>query len=283
MSTYRLALASLRLLRWRLGLSRTGRSHATPSSWVATRHARLATLLLVFALPLHLGLSGCSSDDAPNGEPGSGATGGAGGTGASGGSGGSGSGGTGSGGTTGPASGGSGGSPTAASTSGGGEGGGPPESIDFCGRLTGTSVLAGNVAFEYELRSSYDCRVWNVANLYINTDARDVFLNDLMRFNLELWGCAPAPTQFDLVYWDGLSLNAPRITSADAEVLIEDYLAVATPMLSLSGAEVDALTATLRWLASARVLESSELSRSTCEDSGAGGAAGAAGGAGSPN
>ena len=280
MFTYRLALASLRLFRWRLGLSRT-RSRARLVA-AQGRYGRLVALLLAFALPLHLGLSGCNSDDASNAEPGSGATGGSGGTGASGGSGGASSGGTGSGNTTGRASGGS-GSSTSASTSGGGEGGGPPEAIDFCGRLTGTSVLAGNVALEYELRSSYDCRVWNVANLYIDTNARDVFLNDLMRFNLALWGCATAPTEFGLVYWEGLSVTAPPITSADAEVLIEDYLAVATPILSLSGAEVDGLTAMLRWLASEPVLESSELSRYTCEVPGAGGAAGAAGEAGSPN
>jgi hypothetical protein len=117
----------------------------------------------------------------------------------------------------------------------------------------------------------------------LNTDQRDVFLNDLLRFNLALWGCAPAPTEFGLVYWDGLPSNAPPITSADAEVLIEDYLTVATPILSLSPDEIDGLTATLRWLASEQVVESSDLSRSTCELPGAGGAAGAAGEAGSPN
>lgn len=297
MLTYRLALGFFRFFWWRLRLGRTRSGDVTPVSFLPSSpgasasmashgaHARLAVLLVALSLPLYAGLSGCGGDDASSSEPGTGAAGGAGGTGDVGGSGGSTSdaaGTTGSG-TTGPAAGGSGGSSTSASTSAGGQGGGPPEAIDFCGRLSGTSTLAGRVALEYELLSSFDCRVWDVASLYLNVEARDVFLNDLIRFNLALWGCATAPTEFGLVYWEALSPNAPPITSADVDVLVEDYLAVATPILSLSRDEIEGLTSVMRWLASERVLESSELSRSTCEQPGAGGAAGAGGEGGSPN
>ena len=166
------------------------------------------------------------------------------------------------------------------STSGGGEAGGPSEFVDFCERLSGVSTLAGRVALEFDIFTQYDCRVWDIPSLYLYDNARDVFLNDLLQFNLALWGCTPAPRQFGLVYWDGLSASAPPLTTADAEVLIEDYLAVATPILSLSSDEIEGITATLIDLARERVIESDELSRSTCPP---GGTAGAGGEAGGPN
>jgi hypothetical protein len=116
------------------------------------------------------------------------------------------------------------------------------------------------------------------------TYQRASFLNELLRFNLALWGCASKPpTTFSLIYEQGLLEDPRPITSADARALIEDYLIVATRDLQLSPAEASAVEAKLLELsASVVTLESQDFSRSNCSEGaggegGAGGEAGAAG------
>ena len=109
------------------------------------------------------------------------------------------------------------------------------------------------------------------------------FLNQLQSFNYALWGCTSSPpTQFALIYEEGLVEDPRPITSADTAALIEDYLAIVEPRLSLSQREVDAVRAALSELATGVIgVDSSEYSRGECNGGAGGeGGSGGAGGAG---
>jgi hypothetical protein len=186
-----------------------------------------------------------------------------------GGSGRSGSGGTTSGGGTSQGGGGS---------DGGGEGGGGgsgdvPDQLTICQRLTGTTSLSIDVTNAYEEALIADCRVNWTTLLYFNPplDVRYMFLNNLVVWNLELWGppCSTvAPTEFALIY------EPAPLTSADAQLLIDIYVEQATSLLAMSPPEIEEMRALLGRL-SQPVIErvSDEYSRPDC----AGGAGGAGG------
>jgi len=181
---------------------------------------------------------------------------------------------------------------TSASTTGSaGAGGTPPEPVSFCDRLSGEQALAGEIALEFDLVVQSDCRVSGFSLLYVTTEGnmRADFLNELVRFNMRLWGCTgSSPDEFGLIYLAGLGESAEPLSSADVDTLIDDYLEVATPRLMLSQSEIAGLEAQLAWLAAELVgvesmdAESAEYTRSKC-GSGAAGAGGAGGEAGGPS
>ncbi len=144
-------------------------------------------------------------------------------------------------------------------------------------------AFAGIVAVDFDLAVATDCRISGIPFLYVlpESNERVAFLNRLTAFNYALWGCANSvpPERFALIYEEGLADDPRPITSADIDALIEVYLAVTTPRLSLSRREIESLDATLHAL-STRVtsVESNEYSRMDC--GGEGGAGGEGGGAG---
>jgi hypothetical protein len=158
--------------------------------------------------------------------------------------------------------------------------------LRFCSRLSTPVAYASVVAVDFDLAVDADCRVAELLHLYVLRASyeRPAFLNRLTSFNFALWGCeetAP-PEAFALIYEEGLLEDPRPITSADIDALIEIYLAVATPRLTLSQREIEAVDASLHALSRTIMsVESAEYSRSNCDgQGGAGGAAGAAGAAG---
>jgi hypothetical protein len=131
-------------------------------------------------------------------------------------------------------------------------------------------ALTFDVTLGYESALIADCRVNWVTTLYfdssIGLNERDVFLNNLILWNLELWGCnATAPSSFALIH------RPVPLTSADARALIDDYVAVATDRLSMSPPEIAEMRALLTRLSEPVVEEvSDEYSNPDC----AGGAGG---------
>jgi hypothetical protein len=172
-----------------------------------------------------------------------------------------------------------------AGTAGMGEGGAPSH-VRFCGRLATPVGLASTVAVDFDFATAADCRVAGIPFLYVlpSGNQRADFLNQLSTFNYALWGCPDTepPLDFALIYEEGLSSDPRPITTADLDALIEDYLAVAKPRLSLSQSELADLDAALRALAEGVTsTESTAYSRNNCDAAaGAAGAAGDAGGAG---
>jgi hypothetical protein len=153
----------------------------------------------------------------------------------------------------------------------------------FCGRLRMPEAYAGIVAVDFDFAVAADCRISGIPFLYVlpESNERATFLNRLTSFNYALWGCANSvpPESFALIYEEGLVGNSDPVTTADIDALIEVYLAVATPRLSLSRGEIAGLDATLHALSrQVMSVESNEYSRSSCDgQGGAGGEAGAAG------
>jgi hypothetical protein len=189
------------------------------------------------------------------------------------------------GGTGGRAASGSGGGATAGATFGGGgmmdavatdampgdaadaaaDGDAKSPAVDFCSRLTNPNALAGEIAIEFDLVSAADCRVSWIPWLYVLEagNERATFLNDLLRFNLSLWGCTTTrPTHFRLIYEPGLAED--RITRTDAEALIDDYLGAAAPLLDLGAGEIEALRRELLALSEPVVGPGTGYSRSKC-------------------
>lgn len=168
----------------------------------------------------------------------------------------------------------------------GGTGDEPVQHLRFCSRLTTPVAYASVVAVDFDFAVAADCRVAGIPFLYVldASNERAAFLNRLTAFNYALWGCADSapPETFALIYEEGLSEDPRPITSADIDALIETYLAVTTPRLTLSSREIEAIDASLRALSRTIMsVESADYSRSTCGSSGgAGGAAGEAGAAG---
>ncbi|HEX5098291.1 MAG TPA: hypothetical protein VFV94_02275, partial [Polyangiaceae bacterium] len=109
-------------------------------------------------------------------------------------------------------------------------------------------------------------------------DKRVAFLNQLIAFSTNLWGClgSTPPHSFDLVW------KLTPLSAADVELLIDDYIAAASAPLMLSPGETEDLRALLNRLAEPYLMDPDPggLSNSRCE-TGAAGAAGAGGQAGS--
>ena len=167
----------------------------------------------------------------------------------------------------------------------GAEGGAPPtvhggaggetqqssgEQLGFCSRLTMRPTRSSNVALLYEQAVYDDCRIKWVTDLYLVPKVRADFLNDLIVWNLELWGCQGEPVQsFALIYGE-----AP-LSAGDAALLIEYYLDAALEELDMSEPELDEMKAALERLSEPLIDDpSTEPSQPRC-DTGAAGAGGA--------
>jgi hypothetical protein len=170
------------------------------------------------------------------------------------------------------------GSDAGGAASGGGSGQGGMEggsdasasvALTVCVRLQSPSVLAFDVTRTYDHTVYADCRVKWVANLYLDVDQREVFLNNLLAWNMRFWGCSPPPpTEFALIF------KPAPLTSADAAALIDDYIDVSTQALGLSAPEIDQMRAALEKLSKSVVATvSNDYSKSQCAtDAGADGA-----------
>ena len=168
---------------------------------------------------------------------------------------------------------------------GGGTGGKPPvEQLDVCLRQTSSpSVLGWDVSRDFESAVNFDCRVSWVHLLYLDPenglDERVDFLNQLIHFGLDAWGCVGAspPQTFDLI-WTPVPLSA-----ADVGVLIDHYVDAATGPLTLSPGEIADLRALLGRLAEPLLMapDPGDFSNSRCTETGGGGESGAGGQAGS--
>jgi hypothetical protein len=157
------------------------------------------------------------------------------------------------------------------SDGGSGGGGDGPDQLSICLRLQQSARLAINVALGYEDAMIADCRVNWTTILYfdssIGLNERDVFLNNLTVWNSQLWGCTNVvPESFALIHG-----SAP-LTSADAEALIDDYVEVATNLLSMSPPEISEMRDLLGRLSQSVIEEvSDDYSNPDCGAGGDGG------------
>jgi hypothetical protein len=160
--------------------------------------------------------------------------------------------------------------------------GGQSNQLSVCARLSGTSNLSIVVTNDFQDAVVRDCNINWLFYLYYDPahgiDHLQDFMNQVAHFSLGLWGCSDgvAPTTFELVY------GTPPLTPADASAVIDAYVGVAEPDLSLSPPERDAMRAVLERLSEPLVV-SSELgvfSHSNCAG-GAGGQGGVGGQGGS--
>jgi hypothetical protein len=151
--------------------------------------------------------------------------------------------------------------------------GGSSNALSLCVRLDSPTVLSFDLTRAYDHKVYADCRVKWVTDLYLRVDSRDAFLNNLLAWNMQFWGCTPpAPTDFALIY-------APTaLTSADAAALINDYIDAASVALAMSAPEIAGMRAALQRLSQSVVVRTSdEFSNPSCSDAGAGGSGGVAG------
>ena len=166
---------------------------------------------------------------------------------------------------------------------GAGTGGTGIAQLDVCVRqTTSPSTLAWDVSRAFEISVNLDCRIDWVRLLYLDPDndldVRVAFLNQLLDFSLDLWGCfgSSVPESFDLI-WQPTPLSV-----ADVALLIDDYVAAASGPLTLSPGEITDLRALLGRLAEPLLMDPDPggLSNPRCDTGGAG-ASGAGGQAGS--
>jgi hypothetical protein len=187
-------------------------------------------------------------------------------------------------------SGGSGGSGAAGGSAGSGGGTGPmggtggqaqePEQLSVCIRLEDSTGSSFDTSLAFESAVIADCRVNWVTTLYYDAaqglNERADFLNDLLHFNLRLWGCpgTAAPTSFELIH------EPAPLSVADAGALIEAYVDVASDLLTLDPAEESDLRVVLGNLSEPLLVtpDPGDFTDSHCAAGGAGGSdAGAAG------
>jgi hypothetical protein len=146
------------------------------------------------------------------------------------------------------------------------------EQLELCARLSGLTTHAFNVEQAYAKAAIKDCRVsWVIPR----KDELVPFQNELVVWNLELWGCQGKPVEsFALVF------GTPTLSQGDAAILIDLYMTAAKNDLELSPPEFAELKAALERLAQPLLdSPSSEPSQPNCpvEMGGAGGAAGSGG------
>lgn len=121
--------------------------------------------------------------------------------------------------------------------------------------------LTVNVTRQYLRLAGSDC---DVAKVIPSNDETYLFANQLLEFNLALWGCAghPPPTSFDLI-----PTSVVELTSADAARLVDHYIEAATIVLELSPREEARLRQDLLQLSDlAGAIESSDHLLSRCGD-----------------
>jgi hypothetical protein len=153
----------------------------------------------------------------------------------------------------------------------GGNDSGPTEQLSFGPRIPAQAANARDVAREYNHATFDDCRTRWVTDLFLQSEAQQDFLNELVTWNLRFWGCQGEPVDnFALIYG-----TAP-LSAGDATLLIEHYIAVATEALTLSPLEIDEMRAALQRLSAPLIADPSpEPSQPDC-DAGGAGAGGAA-------
>lgn len=195
------------------------------------------------------------------------------------GSGGAGVAGTSAGGTAGGGTGGDGGttSSAGATPSDAGAGGTPltpeGEQLELCERLTGLVPHSTKVTQEFRNASIRDCRITQL--IPRASTGLDDWVQALLIWNLELWGCQGSPVTRFVLAKPGATLSA-----GDASVLIETYMNIADAELDLSPPEFTEMRAAIERLSTPVVVSPSmELSQSKCVVPGAGGAGGEGGGA----
>jgi hypothetical protein len=167
-------------------------------------------------------------------------------------------------------------------------GAGIPEQLSLCTRLgdfNNATNLDLYVTLDFENAFAADCRINWVFSLYYDSatqlNQRYDFLNQLLAFNFELWGCfgSPPPDSFDLIY------KPHPLSRADRDLLIDEYVAVATDDLSMSPNEVAAMREWLVYLSDPLIIspDPGGFSQPNCSTKGgAGGEGGEAGAAGQP-
>jgi hypothetical protein len=165
----------------------------------------------------------------------------------------------------------------------GGTGGQAPEpkQLSVCIRLEDSTSSSFDTSLAFESAVITDCRVNWVTTLYYDAsqglNERAEFLNELLHFNLRLWGCpgAAAPTSFELIH------EPAPLSAADAGALIDAYVEVASDLLTLDPAEESDLRVVLGNLSEPLLVtpDPGDFSDSHCSAGGAGGTdAGGAGG-----
>jgi hypothetical protein len=130
---------------------------------------------------------------------------------------------------------------------------------------THLTQLTVSVTQEYLGRVAADC---SVAKLIPSIDEFPIFANDVLAFNVALWGCpgSSPPTDFGLIP-DGIA----DLTSSDLARLIQHYVDGSTLVLELTPAEAAQMQLdVMRLSVDVPAVESPEFSLSRCgEDGGA--------------
>jgi len=157
----------------------------------------------------------------------------------------------------------------------GGEAVGPSsgEQLKLCDRLLNVVPHSTAVTRAFRNVAYVDCRItWVIPR----ATQLDDFVQALLIWNLQLWGCQGAPVTAFALAKPGAMLSA-----GDAAILIEMYMNAAQAELDLSPPEAAELRAAIERLAAPVVVsDSSEPSQSRCPvDMGNGGAGGAGMGA----
>jgi hypothetical protein len=146
---------------------------------------------------------------------------------------------------------------------------------ELCARLGNTfPTPAGQVAWAYTTALLADCRLSGFYNS-LTIPERAAAVNGVNTFSQELWGCLENEAS-----GFALAMGASKLSRADSELLISDYLDAATVYVDLSRRERIKLSATLDSLAASAInVQSDEFTHSECVSSpgGAGGAGGSGG------
>lgn len=165
-------------------------------------------------------------------------------------------------------------------TAGSAGSGGVSNQLSICLRLSGATSLDLKVTNDYQNAFIADCNINWAFYLYYDSskglDEQADFLNQLLAFNYELWGCAdsPPPASFDLIY------EPEPLTLADAGAFIDAYVGVATLDLGLSPPEIADMRAALERLSQPLLVapDPGGFSQSRCAaQGGAGGQTGSGG------
>jgi hypothetical protein len=164
-------------------------------------------------------------------------------------------------------------------TGAGGTGSTVPDQLAICVRLDSPTPLSLDTTLAFEKAVIKDCDINWVTSLYYDSsvgfDERSEFLNQLLHFNLDLWGCpgTPAPDSFDLIY------KPAPLSAADVVALIDAYVAVSTDLLTLSPGEVSDMRAVLGQLSAPLLIDPDpgDFSDSRCVSAGGAGGEGGTG------
>ncbi|HKY36441.1 MAG TPA: hypothetical protein VJN18_10905 [Polyangiaceae bacterium] len=164
--------------------------------------------------------------------------------------------------------------------SGGDDDGPPQERLSFGLRIPEPFEKSEDVTIGYTQAVFDDCRTKWVTKLFLDKDEQPLFLNNLIDWNLDFWGCtlaAPPVSTFALIH------EPAPLSAGDAALLIEHYITVATAELTLSPLEITEMRGALERLSRPLIVDpTAEPSQPDCGDPGSAGAGGAPGAAGAP-